>query len=153
MSSKSKRQRAAVYSSDQTDETQQSDYQPMQTSDDSSIPIDLSEDDGLLGSNYLQSIRERAERLEGSSEYDRSELDGDLTDRLGPTEKGMDTLAWWGQYGQRYPIVSHMARDVLAVPLSTVASESAFSAGGRILDPFRSSLTPKMVQALVCSHD
>ena len=72
----------------------------MQTSDDSSIPIELSEDDGMLGSNYLQSIRERVERLEGSSEYVRIELDRYLTDPLGPTEKGMDTLAWWGQYGK-----------------------------------------------------
>ena len=72
------------------------DYEPMQTSDDSFIPIDLSEDEGVLGSNYLQSIRERSERLEGSSEYDKSKLDRYLTDRLGPTEKGMDALAWWG---------------------------------------------------------
>jgi hypothetical protein len=46
-----------------------------------------------------------------------------------------------------------MARDVLAIPISTVASESAFSTGGRILDDFRSSLTPFMIEALVCSQD
>ena len=49
--------------------------------------------------------------------------------------------------------MSHLALDVLAIPISTVASESAFSTGGRILDPFRSSLTPFMVQALVCTQD
>ncbi|KAH9668894.1 BED-type domain-containing protein [Citrus sinensis] len=41
------------------------------------------------------------------------------------------------------------ARDVLAIPVSTVASKSAFSTGGRILDQYRSSLTPDMVEALV----
>ncbi|KAL2937776.1 putative AC transposase [Bienertia sinuspersici] len=46
-----------------------------------------------------------------------------------------------------------MARDILAIPLSTVASKSAFSAGGLHLDQYRSSLTPKMTQALICSND
>ncbi|KAL4381580.1 hypothetical protein AHAS_Ahas04G0147700 [Arachis hypogaea] len=46
-----------------------------------------------------------------------------------------------------------MAREVLAIPVSTVASESAFSTGGRVLDLYRSSLTPRMVEALVCTGD
>ena len=37
--------------------------------------------------------------------------------------------------------------------VSTVASESAFSAGGRVVDPFRSRLDPEMVQALICMKD
>ncbi|CAA0826324.1 Unknown protein, partial [Striga hermonthica] len=36
---------------------------------------------------------------------------------------------------------------------STVASENAFSLGGRIVDPFRASLTSRMVEALVCTND
>ena len=54
-------------------------------------------------------------------------------------------LGWWKIHGPRYPVVARMARDVLAVPVSTVASESAFSAGGRTLDSFRTSLTPKVI--------
>ena len=46
-----------------------------------------------------------------------------------------------------------MARDVLAIPVSTVASESAFSTEERVLDPFRSSLTPKLVEYLICTQD
>jgi hypothetical protein len=42
---------------------------------------------------------------------------------------------------------------VLAIQISTVASESAFSTGGRVLDDFRTSLTPFMVEALVCTQD
>ncbi|XP_071921710.1 zinc finger BED domain-containing protein RICESLEEPER 2-like [Coffea arabica] len=53
----------------------------------------------------------------------------------------------------RLPILSQMARDVLVVPVSTVASESDFSTGGRVLDPFRSSLTPRIVQALISAQD
>ncbi|GJW46306.1 zinc finger BED domain-containing protein RICESLEEPER 2-like protein [Tanacetum coccineum] len=46
----------------------------------------------------------------------------------------------------RFPVLSLLARDVLAIPISTVASESVFSTGGRVLDAFRSSLTPPVVE-------
>ncbi|CAN1319435.1 Putative AC transposase [Linum perenne] len=42
-----------------------------------------------------------------------------------------------------------MARDVLAVPISSVASDSAFSTRGRVLRNFHSSLTPAIVEALI----
>ena len=42
---------------------------------------------------------------------------------------------------------------MLAVHVSTVASESAFSMGGRILDIFCSSLALEMVQSLICTQN
>ena len=50
-------------------------------------------------------------------------------------------------------MLSRVARHVLAIPVSTVASESAFSMAGRVLDPFRSSLSPLMVEALICGQN
>jgi hypothetical protein len=42
---------------------------------------------------------------------------------------------------------------VLAVQVSTIASESAFSSSGRIVNKFRTRLDPKIIKALVCSKD
>ena len=71
----------------------------------------------------------------------------------GEKDKTFNILAWWKYNTNKYSILSRLARDVLAVPVSTVASESAFSSGGRILDPFRSSLAPEMVQSLICTQN
>lgn len=46
-----------------------------------------------------------------------------------------------------------LACDILAIPISLVASEATFSAGTRILDPYRSKLTSEMVQVLICGAD
>ncbi|CAN1347846.1 Putative AC transposase [Linum perenne] len=64
-----------------------------------------------------------------------------------------DVLKWWSSYGIAYPILSEMAKDMFGIPISTVASESAFSLGGRIMDEFRTSLHPTMLEALVCASD
>lgn len=44
---------------------------------------------------------------------------------------------------------SCIARDILAILVSVVSSESAFSTRGRILDSFYSCLQPTTVQALI----
>ncbi|KAI8531308.1 hypothetical protein RHMOL_Rhmol11G0126300 [Rhododendron molle] len=61
-------------------------------------------------------------------------------------------IAKWKLNSSKYPIVSQMARDVLAIPVSTGTSEFAFSTGGRVIDPYRSSLSPKTVEALICTQ-
>lgn len=70
-----------------------------------------------------------------------------------PKNVGFELCAWWKENSLRYPMLSKVTRDVFAILVSMVASESAFSLGKRIVDPFRSSLTPKMVEALVCCSD
>ena len=50
-------------------------------------------------------------------------------------------------------MLSKVAKSVLAVPISIVASESAFSTEGHIVDPFQSSLSPFMVQNLICPQN
>ncbi|RYR20988.1 hypothetical protein Ahy_B03g066219 isoform B [Arachis hypogaea] len=64
-----------------------------------------------------------------------------------------DILNWWKVNFNKYPILSQITRDVLAMPVSTVASESAFSTGGRVLNNYMSSLTPKTVETLICTQN
>ena len=88
-----------------------------------------------------------------SSSSSKSELDKFLGEEPEDDGPKFDILAWWKGNSSRFPVLACLARDVLAIPISTVASESAFSTGGRVLDDFRTSLTPFMVEALVCTQD
>ncbi|CAN0913177.1 Zinc finger BED domain-containing protein RICESLEEPER 2 [Linum grandiflorum] len=65
-----------------------------------------------------------------------------------------DILGWWSSHhGKLFPILSEMAREILAIPISTVASKSAFSTGGRVLNDFRTSLSPQVVEVVICCED
>jgi hypothetical protein len=64
-----------------------------------------------------------------------------------------DVLSFWKVNEFRYPKVAAMARDILSIPVSTVASESIFRVGGHAIDQYRSSLKPDIVEALVCTKD
>ena len=88
-----------------------------------------------------------------ADDIEEDDLEYYLNDRREKQDAAFDILQWWKSNGFKYPIVARMAKDVLAVQMSTVASESAFSTGGRILDSFRSSLSPRMVEALICSKN
>lgn len=71
-------------------------------------------------------------------------------------QKGINSfsaLEWWNVHKLKYPVLSLMARDVLAIPISTVASEATFSAGGRVIDAYRASLGTETVQMLICGGD
>ena len=83
----------------------------------------------------------------------KNEVERFLNEACVDEDENFNILDWWKLNASRFNILSKIARDVLAVPVSTVASESAFSTGGRVLDQFRSSLTPKMTEALICTQN
>ncbi|KAH0634645.1 hypothetical protein KY290_038111 [Solanum tuberosum] len=105
---------------------------------------------GGLGIFFEELQKHTSERGGASS---NSELVKYLDEEIEVEKSDFDVLLWWKVNSPRFSLLSEMARDVLAIPISSVASECAFSTGGRILDSFRSSLTPKLVQALVCLQD
>ncbi|CAL8993378.1 unnamed protein product [Prunus brigantina] len=81
------------------------------------------------------------------------EIDRYLSDAAEQDIEQFDILNWWRVNASKYPVLAVIARDVLAIPVSTVASESTFSTGGRTINSFRSSLSPTMVEALICTQN
>jgi hypothetical protein len=64
-----------------------------------------------------------------------------------------DILSFWKGNEIRYREVAVMAHDILSIHISIVASEFIFSISGRVIDQYRSSLKPDIVEALVCTRD
>ncbi|KAK2415525.1 zinc finger BED domain-containing protein RICESLEEPER [Trifolium repens] len=97
----------------------------------------------------LHRIRVKRRQIEQKS----SELVRYKEDEVEDDYEGFDLLKWWKSKTSKYFVLSLMARDILAIPISTVSSESAFSTGGRVLDPYRSSLKAETVEALICTQN
>ncbi|GAA0138866.1 hypothetical protein LIER_00526 [Lithospermum erythrorhizon] len=64
-----------------------------------------------------------------------------------------DVLTWWMANEAKYHILSTMAKDILSIPITTVALEATFSAGKRVIDLKRASMTTKTVEMLLCGGD
>ncbi|XP_050104865.1 zinc finger BED domain-containing protein RICESLEEPER 1-like [Malus sylvestris] len=112
--------------------------------------VAMTEDD--LIDEWMHFVEDSDEKVVGD------EMDSYLFDPLVQITKEESTkyfniLLWWKVNGNKYPILATIAKDILAIQVSTVVSESAFSTGGRVISDFRSSLTPKSVEALICMQN
>ena len=83
----------------------------------------------------------------------KTELELYLEESLFPRSESFNILDWWKANSAKHPTLAKIARDILAVPATSVASEAAFSTGGRIIDESRSSLSTDTVEALVTTQD
>nr|KAJ0220781.1 hypothetical protein LSAT_V11C200088940 [Lactuca sativa] len=83
----------------------------------------------------------------------KSQLEIYLDEPRSDIDEDLDILSFWKAHQYRYLELACMARDILSIPVSTVASESAFSNGGRVLNQYRSSLKHDIVEAIICTKD
>ncbi|KAF9598472.1 hypothetical protein IFM89_027906 [Coptis chinensis] len=95
------------------------------------------------------------QRRASSSNTNKSDLQHYLEQPVIKVDKEppFNVLDWWKTQEGTYPILSAMARDLLTSPVSTVPSESAFSASARVVSKYRSSLLSETVEALMCLND
>ena len=72
-----------------------------------------------LGSQFLK------HKIEIGETKNKSDLDCYLNESIQVVDENdeFDILLWWKLNYNKFPILSHMARDILAVSSSTVASE------------------------------
>jgi microcompartment protein CcmL/EutN len=80
-------------------------------------------------------------------------LDTYLEEETLDVGSNLDILQYWKMHSTTYPILARMAGDILAVPASMVASESAFSTGGRVVSDYRSRLKSETIEAVICLQD
>ena len=82
-----------------------------------------------------------------------TKLDRYLDETPVPCSAEFDILKWWMGNATKYPTLAYIARDLLAIPASSVVSESAFSTSKKIVNKFHSSLLPETVESLICTQD
>nr|KYP71177.1 Putative AC9 transposase [Cajanus cajan] len=109
-------------------------------------------EEGNVGDSGMSDfVKFMAKKKKARTSSMKTELDYYLEEDNLPITSDFDILSWWKTNGLKYPTLQAIARDVLAIPITTVASESAFSAGGQILSPNRSRLNHTTVEALMCT--
>ncbi|KAG4162021.1 hypothetical protein ERO13_D01G092050v2 [Gossypium hirsutum] len=84
---------------------------------------------------------------------EKSQLDIYLEEPKLELNSQIDVLNYWSKSLVRYNELSLLACDLWTIPISIVASESAFSMGKKVITPLRSSLKSKTVQPVVCFDD
>lgn len=61
-------------------------------------------------------------------------------------------LCWWSSRENTFPLLSTVARKVLAIPSSNAMSERNFSSAGRTMEPRRNALSPENLDELLFLH-
>ncbi|KAK1359025.1 hypothetical protein POM88_043499 [Heracleum sosnowskyi] len=91
--------------------------------------------------------------MELNPTLEKIELDRYLEEKRLNRITDIDILEYWNSNQFRFPNLALMAQDILLIHISNVASESAFSTGGRIMDQYRSCLAHAVVKSLICTRD
>ena len=81
------------------------------------------------------------------------EFDHFIDEEVLKRSEDFDILAWWKSNDLKYPTLQRIAKDILAIPITTIASKSTFSTSGRLLSPHRSRLHLKTIETMMCAQN
>ena len=76
----------------------------------------------------------------------KRELDAYL---VAPGSDGQDVLSYWRGKEAELPLLTKVAKNVLAIPASNTSSERSFSTAGRLIEERRTRLSAHSVDALL----
>nr|XP_011462901.1 PREDICTED: zinc finger BED domain-containing protein RICESLEEPER 1-like isoform X1 [Fragaria vesca subsp. vesca]XP_011462902.1 PREDICTED: zinc finger BED domain-containing protein RICESLEEPER 1-like isoform X1 [Fragaria vesca subsp. vesca]XP_011462903.1 PREDICTED: zinc finger BED domain-containing protein RICESLEEPER 1-like isoform X1 [Fragaria vesca subsp. vesca]XP_011462904.1 PREDICTED: zinc finger BED domain-containing protein RICESLEEPER 1-like isoform X1 [Fragaria vesca subsp. vesca] len=104
--------------------------------------------------NYTFSVMKKYEEFLQLSDLPakKTDLHCYLEQPVLPWSQDFDALTWWSTAGAKYPTLSRMARDFLAIPVSVASSFEAFYTEARPADARVVCLKPELMNALVCSR-
>ncbi|XP_056682603.1 zinc finger BED domain-containing protein DAYSLEEPER isoform X2 [Spinacia oleracea] len=95
---------------------------------------------------YFQSVQSE------DDESQWSDLDLYLEEPVLPQMENFSVLHWWKENEFKYPQLSRMARDFLAIPLSVATGSDAYYTEPREADWTLLSLKPELMNALKCTR-
>nr|GEU95856.1 zinc finger BED domain-containing protein RICESLEEPER 2-like [Tanacetum cinerariifolium] len=107
----------------------------------------LAEEQGACTSRLM-----KGKPLLGRNVKGLTELDKYLNEESLQHADGLDLLKWWKNFSGQFPILSKIAKDVLALPITAVRLETCYCTDSNVLNDFRSSLSHSMVEASVCTQ-
>jgi hAT family C-terminal dimerisation region len=70
-----------------------------------------------------------------------------------PVRRDTNILKYWTSKEYEFPTIARMARDHLAIPATSAASECVFSVGGDIITKKRNRLGAGNTRRLLCLRD
>jgi len=108
--------------------------------------------DVQVGGFYSDSLEDPDKHLNVQSQI-LTELNKYLDDDLVPRNDDFNIMNWWMSNSAKYPTLSVMARDILAMPGSAVHCEAALNSKGPGISKQWSKLNIKTIEALVCIRD
>lgn len=127
-------------------------YKSGEVHQDHQVGISSSMKETSIDEDFLGHFDEEAKLRSENNTFVKFELDHYLKDKVIQRTDDFNILAWWKTNGPKYPTLMMMARDILAISVFTMASESIFSASGRLVSPHCNRLHPKSLEVLMCAQ-